>query len=75
MTLVDLKRNQKAMIVELPKDDVLAAHLLEQGFVPKSEISLAHVAPWNGPMAFRLDNTKITLGQQVAKQIKIDFIQ
>ncbi|NQZ80538.1 MAG: ferrous iron transport protein A [Colwellia sp.] len=75
MTLVDLKRNQKATIIELPKDEALAAQLLEQGFVPKSEISLAHIAPWNGPMAFRLDNTKITLGQQVAKQIKIDFIQ
>lgn len=73
MTLVELKRNQKATITELPSDEHLAALLLEQGFVPKSEISLAHKAPWNGPMAFRLNNTKITIGQKIAEQIKVDF--
>jgi len=71
MTLVDLVRNQKAKITALPLNTDLAAHLLEQGFVLNSEISLAHKAPWNGPMAFRLHNTKITIGQQVAEQIKV----
>lgn len=74
MTLVELAKNQKAKIVSLPKNVELAAQLLEQGFVPQSEISLAHKAPWNGPMAFRLHNTKITLQQQLAKQITVDVI-
>jgi ferrous iron transport protein A len=74
MTLVDLAKNQKAKIVALPQNSEIAAQLLEQGFVPHSEISLAHKAPWNGPMAFRLHNTKITLQQQLAKQVIVDII-
>ena len=71
MTLADLKRNQKATITHLPADIDLAAQLLEQGFVPRSEISLAHKAPWNGPMAFRLHNTKMTIQPHVAQQIEV----
>ena len=74
MTLGDLARNQKAIIKELPNDVNIATQLLEQGFVPSAEISLAHKAPWNGPMAFRVDNTKVTLGQRIAKLIEVDFI-
>lgn len=74
MTLVDLVKNQKAKITELPADAQLAAHLLEQGFVPQSEISLAHKAPWNGPLAFHLHNTKMTIQQQVAQQIKVAYL-
>jgi len=71
MTLIDLAKNQKAKISALPKDEKLATYLLEQGFVPQSEISLAHKAPFNGPLAFRLHNTKITIGQEVAQQIRV----
>ncbi|WDD98513.1 FeoA family protein [Thalassomonas actiniarum] len=72
MTLAELKPNQKAVISRLPEDLDLAALLLEQGFVPDSEISLAHKAPFNGPMAFRIHNTKISIGQKIAGQIKVE---
>jgi len=72
MTLAELKPNQKAVISRLPEDLDLAALLLEQGFVPDSEISLAHKAPFNGPMAFRIQNTKISIGQKIAGQIKVE---
>ncbi len=71
MTLADLARNQKAHISLLPNDIELAARLLEQGFALRTEISLAHKAPWNGPLAFRLHNTKVTIQPQVAEQIKV----
>ncbi|WDE11293.1 FeoA family protein [Thalassomonas haliotis] len=71
MTLAELKPNRKAIISRLPEDLDLAALLLEQGFVPDSEISLAHKAPFNGPMAFRIHNTKMSIAQKVADQIKV----
>ncbi len=74
MTLMDLAKNQKAKIIALPRNFELAEQLLEQGFVPQSEISLAHKAPWNGPVAFRLHNTKITLQQQLAQQVIVDIV-
>jgi len=74
MTLVDLTKNQKAKITALPQDSVLASQLLEQGFIPNCEISLAHKAPWNGPLAFHLNNTKMIIQQHLAKQIKVDIM-
>jgi len=74
MTLADLSRNQKAQISVLPQDRNLTEKLLEQGFILKTEITLAHKALWNGPLAFRLHNTKVTITPAVAKQIEVTLI-
>ncbi len=72
MTLVDLPKNKRAKISALPSNELLAAQLLEQGFALRTEVSLAHKAPFNGPVAFRLHNTKISIQRAVAEQIKVD---
>ncbi len=71
MTLADLTINQKAHISMLPTDYDLAAQLLEQGFVPNAEIFLANKAPFNGLMAVKLNNFKVTVQSNIAKQIKV----
>jgi len=73
MTLADLAKNKQAKISALPTDEVLAAQLLEQGFSLRTSVSLAHKAPFNGPMAFRLHNTKISMQRSVAEQISVDY--
>jgi len=74
MTLVDLPKNQMFTISALPLDEVLASQLLEQGFSLKTEVALAHKAPFNGPIAFRLHNTKISIQRSVAQQIEVNSI-
>ena len=73
MTLADLDKNKQAKISALPTDEVLAAQLLEQGFSLRTSVSLAHKAPFNGPMAFRLHNTKISMQRSIAEQISVDY--
>lgn len=72
MTLGDLKIKQKAIIKELPIDQIIAAQLLEQGFIPNVEVLLMHKGLFGGPLAIKLNNTKIALGLNVAKQIKVE---
>lgn len=74
MTLGDLKCQQKAIITELPKDKIIAAQLLEQGFVPNVEVLLMHKGLWRGPLAIRLNDTKMAVGLKIAKQIKVERI-
>jgi len=74
MTLADLDKNKQAKISALPTDEVLAAQLLEQGFSLRTSVSLAHKAPFNGPMAFRLHNTKISMQRSIAEQISVDYL-
>ena len=73
MTLADLPLNTPAKISTLPKDDDIAAQLLAQGFSLRTHVSLAHKAPFNGPMAFRLHNTKISIQRNIAAQIGVSF--
>jgi ferrous iron transport protein A len=74
MTLSELDRTQQAIIRKLPDNFDLTAKLIEQGFALKTEISLAHKSPFNGPLAFHLHGTKICLAPQVAQQIGIEII-
>tara|TARA_B110000879_G_scaffold190147_1_gene254227 strand:- start:446 stop:694 length:249 start_codon:yes stop_codon:yes gene_type:complete len=71
MTADELSSNQPAYISTLPTDIQLAIQLLEQGFAVGTEIELAHRAPFNGAIAFRLHNTKISMSQSIARQITV----
>jgi len=74
MTLIDVAKNQVVKISGLPLDEILSAQLLEQGFTLRTEIALAHRAPFNGPIAFRLHNTKISIQRSIAEQIQVASI-
>ena len=71
MTLVDGAKNQVVKICALPKDEALSAQLLEQGFSLRTEVALAHKAPFNGPLAYKLHNTKISIQRAIAEQIQV----
>lgn len=74
MTLSQLKRAQSAIIRRLPDNFDLTAKLIEQGFALKTEISLAHKAPFNGPLAFNIHGTKICIAPSVAQQIGVEIV-
>lgn len=74
MTLSELTVNQQARICFLPENFDLSAQLIEQGFALKTKISLAHKAPFNGPLAFHLHGTKMSIPRAIAKQIKIELL-
>ncbi|MEY8215905.1 MAG: FeoA family protein [Colwellia sp.] len=73
MTLADIPKNQVVKITALPLNESLSDQLLEQGFSLRTEIALAHKAPLNGPIAFKLHNTKISIQRAVAEQIQVAF--
>jgi ferrous iron transport protein A len=74
MTLSQLTRSQRAVIRTLPESFDLTAKLIEQGLALKAEVSLAHKAPFNGPIAFNLHGTKICLSPRIAQQIGIEIV-
>lgn len=71
MTLDQLPNNQQALIKSLPEDYQLSVSLMEQGFVPNTKLSVAHRAPFKGPIAVRINGTKIAINPHVARQIEV----
>jgi len=74
MTLSKLTKKQKAKITQLPQDTTLTTKLIEQGIVPELVVTLAHKAPFKGPLAFRFDGTKVSLQRSIAEQIKVELL-
>ena len=74
MTLNQLAHNQRSRIKALPEDLDISHSLMEQGFVTHAEVILAHRAPFKGPLAFKLQGTKVSIQPKVAEQIKIELI-
>ncbi|MGB0938588.1 MAG: FeoA family protein [Colwellia sp.] len=74
MTLLDLPKGKVFKISSLPANEGLCEQLVQQGFALQTKVSLAHKAPFNGPVAFRLHNTKICLQRSVAEQIFADHL-
>lgn len=74
MTLLELPKGKVFKISSLPQSKSLSDQLSEQGFTLQTEVSLAHKAPFNGPVAFRLHNTKISIQRDIANQIFADTL-
>lgn len=74
MTLDQLAKNQRSRIKALPQDMDLCHNLIEQGFVTHAEVTLAHRAPFKGPLAFKLQGTKVSIQPKVAEQITVELI-
>jgi len=74
MTLANLKPKQKALIVSLPNDHALCSRLLEQGFIPNSDIHMAHKSWFNGLLAIQLAETKVAISKTIAGQIEIELV-
>lgn len=71
MTLLDIDNDVVVTITQLPLDELLTSLMLEQGFSLGTEVSVAHKAPYNGPIAIRLHNTKLCVPRSIAVQIKV----
>ena len=65
-----LKINESAIILEV-LESPLKINLLEMGFLPGKELRLLHAAPFNGPLAFKIDGTTLALRISEASLIKI----
>lgn len=74
LTLNKLAKKQTAKIIRLPNDASLAVRLLEQGIAPDTTLTLAHKAPFNGPLAFHFDGITISMQTDVAEQIKVELV-
>ena len=63
---------QTAIIKEII-DSPLKLNLMELGFLPGKVITLKHVAPFGGPMAFQLDETVLALRKNEALLIQVQL--
>jgi len=73
MTADQLTLNQSGKIVEISASP-LKINLMELGFLPGKQLTLQHMAPSDGPMAFQLEETLLALRKNEAALIRIELV-
>ncbi len=68
---MDLRKGEAAILerLDLPGED--AQRLMELGFLPGAQISVAHSAPGGDPLVFRVDGSEVALRRETARHLAI----
>lgn len=76
LCIADLKKNQHAMVMEVDDNDPeLLRYLGKMGLYPRVEFLVTDVAPFDGPIQIRIDDTEYTLGRKVSTHILVKLIE
>lgn len=73
MTADALPLNKSGKILEILPSP-LKINLMELGFLPGKKITLQHLAPSGGPMAFLMEETLLALRKSEAALIRVEQI-
>jgi ferrous iron transport protein A len=70
-TLVDLRRDDAAILdgIDLPGDE--ARRLMELGFLPGARVIAGLSAPGGDPRVFQVDGSEIALRRETARRMKV----
>lgn len=69
----DLKVGERGIVREFSLDE-LPVKLLEMGCLPGTEMEVKHVAPFNGPIYFRISDYHLAIRKDMAEKILLEDI-
>ena len=72
MTLADLKRGQKAVIIDVSSIHI-PLKLLEMGCLPGNSVELVQVAPFSDPMYLNINGTHLAIRKETAIHVLIEY--
>lgn len=73
MTVADLKKGEKAIIVDSSSADI-PLKLLEMGCLPGNEVMLIQLAPFADPLYLNVNGSHLAIRRETASLIKIKHV-
>lgn len=73
MNVCDLKKGQKARILDFDIEDI-PLKLIELGGLPSTTIEVLQEAPFAGPLYILLGDNRVAIRKEVAQLIKVELI-
>lgn len=71
MTLADLKRGQKGIIIDVSSIHI-PLKLLEMGCLPGNSVELVQVAPFADPMYLNINGSHLAIRKETAIHVQIE---
>jgi len=72
VSLSDLQQGETAVLSEFHLEAHVADHLMNLGFVPGIEVTVAQSGPGGDPRVYRLDGTAVALRRNLAARITVE---
>jgi len=73
LTVADLKKGEKAIILDFPIDTI-PLKLIEMGCLPGNEVSLIQTTLFNGPLFLTINGSNIAIRKDTAAEIQIEKV-
>jgi ferrous iron transport protein A len=72
--LADLRVGESAILSELELSPPVAEHLMNLGFVPGLEVTVARSGPGGDPRVYRVEGTEIAMRRDVSRRIHVELL-
>ena len=70
-TLSDLQEGESGVLGQLHASAPVAEHLMNLGFIPGVEVTMARTGPGGDPCIFRVDGTEVALRRELSKRLQL----
>jgi ferrous iron transport protein A len=70
-TLSDLEEGESGVLGHLHAPAAVAEHLMNLGFIPGVEVTMARTGPGGDPCIFRVDGTEVALRRELTKRLHL----
>jgi ferrous iron transport protein A len=74
MALSDLTEGSSGVLAELDLPPRVAEHLMNLGFIPGVEVTVARSGPGGDPRIYRVDGAEVALRRDLARHIAVSEI-
>ena len=72
--LADLHVGEKAILADLEVAPSIAEHLMNLGFVPGLEVTVARSGPGGDPRVYRVEGTEVAMRRDLSRHIHVELI-
>jgi len=74
MTLIELRKNQKAKIMRISGGNHCCKRLCDLGLTTGTIVKVINSAPFHGPLEVEVRGTKLILGRGIASKIIVETL-
>jgi ferrous iron transport protein A len=71
--LADLRVGEKAILADLELSPPVAEHLMNLGFVPGLEVTVARSSPGGDPRVYRVEGTEVAMRRDLSSHIHVEL--
>ncbi len=74
VALSDLHQGDTALLGEFDLAPQVADHLMNLGFIPGTEVTVAQSGPGGDPRVYRVDRTEVALRRDLSERIAVELL-